>query len=115
MKQYLLLMHARTRGPNLPGVVAIRATTSPRAPLAMFLGTGLVDHHLLIPSDAAPDIAQRVQAELQQHNSGIGAMWLNTTMDNLIATTSRLLKQHGGDAPVVVGGIYRGSGERVAA
>jgi len=115
MKQYLLLMHARTRGPNLPGVVAIRATDSPRAALAMFQGTGLIDQHLLIPTESAPDIARAVQTELRQHTGGCGVMWLSTTMDNLIATTSRLLKQHQADQPVVVGGIYRGSGERVAA
>ncbi len=109
MKTHLLLVIARNR-------VGIIATADPRAELAELVALGSKTiSHCTIPTHAAEEVARAVCLELSEHALGVGACWFAVHFDTLIATTSRALKALGGDEPVRVGGIDRGTRAMVAA
>lgn len=107
MKNYLLLIDA---GRNRTGILA---TTNPRADLAALDGKAAT--HCLIPTPAAEAVARAVCAALHADALGNSACWFAVDFDTLIGTTSQMLKTHGGDEPVRVGGIDRGTRALVAA
>lgn len=105
MKTHLLLVIGRNR-------VGIIATDNPRADMEWL---GKTISHCTIPTHAAEEVARAVCLELSEHALGVGACWFAVHFDTLIATTSRALKALGGDEPVRVGGIDRGTRAMVAA
>lgn len=107
MKTHLLLVIGRQR-------TGIIATANPRAELAHLRMKDEISH-CTIPTAAAEAVARAVCLELSQHALGAGACWFAVDFNTLVSVTSRALKALGGDEPVRVGGIDRGTRAQVAA